>query len=54
MKEYASSVYRTEANNGVMNRIDDMTADEAKEYLKHLVKDDMEVGISIISREGGG
>ena len=54
VKEYASSVYRTEANNGVMNRIDDMTADEAKEYLKHLVKDDMEVGISIISREGGG
>ena len=53
VKEYASSVYRTKANNGVMDRIDDMSADEAKEYLKRLVKDDMEVGISIISREGG-
>lgn len=53
VKEYASSVYRTKANKGVMDRIDDMPADEAKEYLKRLVKDDMEVGISIIRREGG-
>ena len=53
VKEYASSVYRTKANSGVMDRIDDMSADEAKKYLKSLVKDDVEVGISIISREGG-
>ena len=53
VKEYASSVYRTKANSSVMDRIDDMPADVAKEYLKSLVKDDVEVGISIISREGG-
>lgn len=53
VKEYASSVYRTKTNSGVMDRIDDMSAEVAKEYLKSLVKDDVEVGISIISREGG-
>lgn len=51
--EYASSVYRTSANSGVMQRIDDMSPDEAKAYLKRLVKDDVEVGISIITSEGG-
>lgn len=51
--EYASSVYRTSANAGVMQRIDDMSPDEAKAYLKRLVKDDVEVGISIINSEGG-
>ena len=51
--EYASSVYRTSANASVMQRIDDMSPDEAKAYLKRLVKNDVEVGISIINSEGG-
>lgn len=48
VKSLAGSEYRTGGNQGVMDRIDDMTPDEAKTYLKSLVKDDVEVGISII------
>ena len=39
-------------NDTVMKRIDEMTPDEAKRLLKQLVADDVEVGISIINREG--
>lgn len=53
VKEFASSVYRTSANTDVMHKIDNMKPDEAKAYLKRLVKDDVEVGISIINSEGG-
>ena len=35
-----------------MKKIDDMSADEAKQLLKALVTDDVEVGISIIAKEG--
>ena len=50
--KYATSMYRTSANKGVMDRIDDMSPEEAKRYLKELVKDDVEVGISIITKGG--
>ena len=53
VKEFASSVYRTSANTDVMHKIDNMLPEEAKAYLKRLVKDDVEVGISIINSEGG-
>jgi len=35
-----------------MQRIDKMDAEEAKKYLRKLVQEDVEVGISIISKEG--
>ena len=50
--EYATSKYRTGENRGVMEQIDDMSPDEAKKYLKDLVKNDVEVGISIMLKGG--
>lgn len=49
---FATATYRTSANEGVMQRIDDMSPEEAKTYLKDLVKNDVEVGISIITKGG--
>lgn len=35
-----------------MEKIDSMNADEVKEFLKNLVREDVDVGISIIKKEG--
>lgn len=52
IKKLARSKYLNGGNSSVMKKIDDMSADEAKQLLKSLVTDDVEVGISIISKEG--
>ena len=52
IEKLANSKYRTGGNSVVMERIDKMDAEEAREYLRKLVKEDVEVGISIISKEG--
>ena len=52
VEKLANSKYRTGGNSVVMERIDKMDAEEAREYLRKLVKEDVEVGISIISKEG--
>lgn len=44
--------YMNGGNDAVMKRIDEMAPDEAKYLLKQLVADDVEVGISIINKEG--
>ena len=50
IEKLANSKYRTGGNSVVMERIDKMDADEAKMYLRKLVQEDVEVGISIISK----
>lgn len=52
IEKLANSKYRTGGNSVVMQRIDKMDAEEAKSYLRKLVQEDVEVGISIISKEG--
>ena len=52
VEKLANSKYRTGGNSVVMERIDKMDAEEAREFLRKLVKEDVEVGISIISKEG--
>ena len=52
IRKLARSKYLNGGNSAVMKRIDDMTSDEAKDLLKKLVADDVEVGISIITKEG--
>lgn len=52
IKKLARSKYLNGGNTSVMKKIDDMSADEAKHLLKTLVTDDVEVGISIIAKEG--
>ena len=52
IEKLANSKYRTGGNSVVMQRIDKMDAEEAKKYLRKLVQEDVEVGISIISKEG--
>lgn len=52
IKKLARSKYLNGGNSAVMKKIDDMNADEAKALLKRLVTDDVEVGISIINKEG--
>ena len=52
IQKLARSKYLGGGNNAVMARIDDMSAEEAKSLLKALVEDDVEVGISIITKEG--
>ena len=52
IKKLARSKYLNGGNTPVMKKIDDMTADEAKQLLKALVTDDVDVGISIIAKEG--
>ena len=53
VKTLAETRYREEVSMGVMDRIDDMNPQEAKEYLKNLAQNDVEVGISIITKKGG-
>ena len=52
IEKLANSKYRTGGNMIVMQCIDQMNAEEAKKYLRMLVQEDVEVGISIISKEG--
>lgn len=52
IKKLARSKYLNGGNSAVMKKIDRMNADEAKALLKRLVTDDVEVGISIINKEG--
>lgn len=52
IKKLARSKYLNGGNSAVMKKIDQMSADEAKALLKNLVTDDVEVGISIINKEG--
>lgn len=52
IKKLARSRYLNGGNSAVMKKIDKMSADEAKALLKSLVTDDVEVGISIITKEG--
>ena len=52
IEKLANAKYRTGGNSVVMDRIDKMDAEEARDYLRKLVKEDVEVGISIISKEG--
>lgn len=52
IKKLARSKYLNGGNIPVMKKIDGMSADEAKKLLKSLVTDDVEVGISIIAKEG--
>ena len=52
IQKLARKSYLNGENNAVMEQIDRMSADEAKQLLKKLVTEDVEVGISIISKEG--
>lgn len=52
IKKLAGSKYQKGGNRAVVEKIDHMKEDEAKALLKRLVTDDVEVGISIISKEG--
>ncbi len=52
IEKLANLKYRTGGNAVVMQCIDKMDAEEAKTYLRKLVQEDVEVGISIISKEG--
>jgi len=54
VKELAQNKYSKEPYERVMRRIDSMGGNELKDYLKHLVKDNMVVGIEILeaSEEG--
>lgn len=52
IQKLARKSYLNGENSAVMEQIDMMSADEAKELLKKLVTEDVEVGISIISKEG--
>jgi hypothetical protein len=51
--KFAQARYNQGGSDKVLDRIEIMDADKAKEYLKRLIKDNMNVGIEIIS-EGGG
>ncbi|MDR1321234.1 MAG: hypothetical protein LBK56_07390 [Gracilibacteraceae bacterium] len=52
VEKFAQARYNQGGNERVLDRIEKMDADKAKEYLKRLIKDNMNVGIEIIS-EGG-
>jgi len=49
VEKLAQSKYNQNACDKVINRIEKMDAEKAKEYLKRLIKDNMNVGIEIIS-----
>lgn len=51
VEEYAKSCYRETGYNTIFEEIDRMTPEMAKEYLKDLIKDHMDVGLAIISNE---
>jgi len=53
VKELAQSKYSREPYERVVKRIDSMDGDKLKNYLKHLVKDNMVVGIEILEDSEG-
>lgn len=52
VEKLAKSIYNLGGSDKVLARIEKMDAEEAKKYLKRLIKDNMNVGIEIISDEG--
>ena len=52
IEKLANSNYIAGGNSVVMEKINKMNAEEAKDYLRRLVKEDVEVGIAIINKEG--
>jgi hypothetical protein len=52
IEKLAQSKYNLEGCDKVLTRIEKMEAEETKKYLKQLIKDNMNVGIEIISNEG--
>ena len=52
VERFAQARYNQGGSDKVLLRIEKMDADRAKDYLKRLVKDNMNVGIEIISEDG--
>ena len=52
VKEKADHNYLSGANQALLNRIDEMDDRQAKEYLKCLVKDKLDVGVQMMDSEG--
>ena len=52
VEKFAQARYNQGGSDKVLDKIEKMDADKAKEYLKRLIKENMNVGIEIIS-EGG-
>lgn len=52
VEKFAQARYNQGGSEKVLERIENMDAQKAKEYLKRLIKDNMNVGIEIMSEEG--
>ena len=52
VKEKADHNYLSGANQTLLNRIDEMDDRQAKEYLKRLVQDKLDVGVQMMDSEG--
>lgn len=52
IRDKADNNYQSGANTVLLSRIEDMDETKAKEYLKRLVRDKLEVGIEILNEEG--
>lgn len=52
IKKLAKSKYLTGGNGPVMSKIDEMSAQEAKDYLKKLVQESVDVGVEILTKGG--
>ena len=52
VKEKADHNYLSGANQALLNRIDEMDDRQAKEYLKRLVQDKLDVGVQMMDSEG--
>ena len=53
VEKYAQSCYLDTGYNTIVKRIDEMPPERAKNYLKTLVKDHLDVGLAIISDVNG-
>ena len=52
VRETADHNYLSGANQALLNRIDEMSDRQAKEYLKRLVQDKLDVGVQMMDSEG--
>ena len=52
IREKAENKYQCGANKDILLRIESMNENKAKEYLKRLVRDKLDVGIEILNEEG--
>ena len=52
VKEKAEHNYLSGSNQALLNRIDDMEPQHAKDYLKNLVQDKLDVGVQMMDSEG--